>query len=81
MRVPFIRARKMQMRDAFPSAAEAAENAAAGAAAAADQGAAVPLPRRRPGSHGVYGSRVVRAEPSPADPATLRKVLDGLNRI
>jgi hypothetical protein len=36
------------------------------------------LPRRQPGSHGV---KAVKADPAAADPATLRKVLDGLNRI
>ena len=44
----------------------------------ADQVAAVPLPRRRPGSN---GARVVKADPAAADPKTLRKVIDGLNRM
>ena len=44
----------------------------------AEQAAFAPLPRRQPGSH---GAKAVKADPAAADPATLRKVLDGLNRI
>jgi hypothetical protein len=36
------------------------------------------LPRRSPGMN---GARDVRAEPAGADPDTLQKVLDGLNRM
>jgi hypothetical protein len=38
----------------------------------------VPLPRRRPGSH---GAKVVTTDPAPADLVTLRQVLDRLNRM
>jgi hypothetical protein len=44
----------------------------------ADQVTAVPLPRRQPGTH---GAKVVKADAAETDPATLRKVIDGLNRM
>jgi hypothetical protein len=55
-----------------------AAGTAASDPAAGDQPAAAPLPRRRPGSHGVTA---VKVDPAAADPATLRKVLDRLNRL
>ena len=51
---------------------------AVGEPVSGDQAASAPLPRRQPGSHGV---KAVKADPAAADPATLRKVIDGLNCI
>jgi hypothetical protein len=47
----------------------------------ADQGASVPLPRRRPGHHAGHQIGAVTVDPAAADPVTLRKVIDGLNRM
>jgi len=54
---------------------------AAGDPVSADQGAPAPLPRRRPGSHAGRQAAAVAADPAASDPATLRKVIDGLNRM
>ena len=55
----------------------------AGDPVSADQAASAPLPRRRPGSHAgrQVGAGAVTADPAASDPATLRKVVDALNRI
>jgi hypothetical protein len=81
MRVPFFPAfrafrafttrKRHRARKADPGGPPVAEPLA-------EQPAAPPLPRRRPGSHGVKAVKVNRA---PADPATLQKILDRLNRL
>lgn len=53
----------------------------AGGPVSADHGVSVPLPRRRPGRHAGRGIGAVTADPAAVDPATLRKVIDGLNRM
>lgn len=54
---------------------------AAGDPVRADQGVPVPLPRRQPGRHAGRVTGAVTADPAVTDPATLRKVIDGLNRM
>jgi hypothetical protein len=78
--VPFIRIRRTRSVDGTSRSATSTDHGAAlvGEPALADQAVPVPLPRRRPGSH---GAPVVKADPAAADLATLRKVVDGLNRI
>jgi hypothetical protein len=80
MRVPFFRTWRRRSANGRDILAISAINGiqAAGEPVPADQAAAPPLPRRRPGSH---GAKAVKADPAAADPATLRKVIDGLNRI
>jgi hypothetical protein len=80
MRVRFIRAWRTRSANGSNISAISTGNGApaAGEPVSADQAAAAPLPRRQPGSH---GAKAVKADPAAADPATLRKVLDGLNRI
>ena len=53
----------------------------AGGPTPADHGLPVPLPRRRPGRHADRRVGAVTADPAAADPATLRKVIDGLKRM
>jgi hypothetical protein len=84
MRVPFIRVRKMRgAKGSGISAIDAGHGVqvAAGDPVSADQAASAPLPRRRPGSHAGLEVGAVTADPAASDPATLRKVVDGLNRI
>jgi hypothetical protein len=80
MGVPFFRARRRRTANGGHISAIGADNGTQtdGGPVLADQVAAVPLPRRRPGSH---GARAVKADPAAADPETLRKVRDGLNRM
>jgi hypothetical protein len=80
MRVPFIRTWRTRRANGSDISAISAGNGApaAGEPVSADQGAFAPLPRRQPGT---YGAKAVNADPAAADPATLRKVIDGLNRI
>jgi len=80
MRVPFFRGRKKRSANDADLSIIDADNGGPSAAepVSAGQGASVPLPRRRPGSH---GAKVVTTDPAPADLATLRQVLDRLNRM
>jgi hypothetical protein len=83
MRVPFIRIRKMRgAKGSGISVIDAGHGVqVAGDLVSADQAASAPLPRRRPGSHAGREVGAVTADPAASDPATLRKVVDGLNRI
>jgi hypothetical protein len=84
MRVPFLPAfRVFRALRAFPvwkrhGARGAAPGGQPVAEPLADQPVAPPLPRRRPGSHGV---KAVKVERPAADTATLQKILDRLNRL
>jgi hypothetical protein len=80
MRVPFIRLRKKRDANGGDFSVVDIDNGslAAGEPVSGGQGASVPLPRRQPGSH---GANVVKADPASADPATLRKIIDGLKRM
>jgi len=80
MRVPFFRGRKKRSANDADLSIIDADNGGPPAAepVSAGQGTSVPLPRRRPGSH---GAKVVTTDPAPADLATLRQVLDRLNRM
>jgi hypothetical protein len=83
MRLPFIRVRKMRGTNASDISSIDTDNGGrtAGGPVPADHGVSVPLPRRRPGQHAGRGIGAVTADPAAADPATLRKVIDGLNRM
>jgi hypothetical protein len=83
MRLPFIRIRKMRGANASGISGINADNGGltAGDPVRADQGVPVPLPRRRPGRHAGRQIGAVTADPAATDPATLRKVIDGLNRM
>jgi hypothetical protein len=83
MRVPFTRILKMRGAKGSGISAIDANNGVqvAGDPVSADQAASAPLPRRRPGSHAGHQVGAVTADPAASDPATLRKVIDGLNRM
>jgi hypothetical protein len=83
MRVPFIRVWKMRGANASGISGTNTKNSgtAVGDPVRADQGVPVPLPRRQPGRHAGREIGAVTADQIVTDPATLRKVLDGLNRM
>lgn len=83
MRVPFIRVWKMRGVNASGISGSNTNNGgpAAGDPVCADQGVPVPLPRRQPGRHVGRQIGAVAADQAVTDPATLRKVIDGLNRM
>jgi hypothetical protein len=83
MRLSFIRVRKIRRAKSPGISAFDADNGVqvAGDPVSADQAASVPLPRRRPGRHAVHQAAAVTADPAASDPTTLRRVIDGLNRM
>jgi hypothetical protein len=79
MKVPFLHARKLRGgQDSNGVTAAPSGDGPASEQVSAGQVVLPLLPQRSPGTH---GARAVKAEPSDADPDTLRKVIDGLNRM
>jgi hypothetical protein len=79
MKVPFVHARKLRGgQDSNDVTAAPSDAGPASEQVPAGQAVSPLLPQRSPGTH---GARAVKAEPCDADPDTLRKVIDGLNRM
>jgi hypothetical protein len=80
MRVPFVTVWRKRNANGSGISAISTDSGGktAGEPVSADQATLTPLPRRQPGS---YGVKAVKADPAAANLATLRKILDRLNRI
>jgi hypothetical protein len=84
MRVPFIRTRKIRSVNGISTSGNGVSDGSATEGnhgldgQTADSQVRAELPRRQPGTH---GAKIGVVDLEPADPATLRKVHDGLTGL